>query len=223
MVASARTIVVGNEKGGCGKTTLAVNLAALAAEAGLDTLLVDADPGQQSAVRWATRRRDAHPEAPRVHCVSLTARNIRPDLDDLARRYQVIIVDTGAEDSPQLRAAATVADALLVPVQPDPFDLWTLPTMAALYERAHGLNDKLSLSLALNRIPFQLAHAAGAEVRAWIAENVPALNQTGIAELVGRQAYARATGEGLGVTEVTRRDPRATTEILNLYKMVIPT
>lgn len=215
-------IVIGNEKGGVGKTTIAANIASMAANRGLDTLLVDADPGQQSSVRWAARRQEAHPNAAPVRCVSLTARDIRAELADLGRRYDIVIVDTGAEDSPQMRAASTVANHLIIPMQPDALDLWTLPGMAALYERARDLNDGLQIALALNRIPFQLAATAGAEVKAWIADNVPTLAEAPLAEIVGRAAFGRASGEGLGVAEMSRRDPRAEAEITRLFRMVIP-
>jgi chromosome partitioning protein len=61
--------------------------------------------------------------------VTLTGKTLDIELQDLAQRYEVIVIDTGAEDSPELRGAATVADLLLVPVQPEQFDFWTLPTM----------------------------------------------------------------------------------------------
>lgn len=213
-------IVVGNEKGGCGKTTLAVHLAAAAAHAGRDALLVDSDPGQQSAARWAARRREAHPEANAVRCVSLTGRAIRDELEDLTRRYQVVVVDTGAEDSPELRAAVTVAGVLVIPLQPEPLDLWTLPTMEALVARARSFNPSLRVVVAVNRIPHQLAAQTPQEIAGWIAENTPQLAAPPIVPIVGRTAYGRAIGEGLAVHETPRPDLKATREMEALYQEV---
>jgi cellulose biosynthesis protein BcsQ len=69
---TGKIILVGNEKGGTGKTTISVNLAGMAALQGLDVLLVDADPGQQSAAKWTARRQEFHPEAKPLNCVSAT-------------------------------------------------------------------------------------------------------------------------------------------------------
>ena len=211
-----RVIVVGNEKGGVGKTTIAANIAAMAAAAGHDVLLVDADPHQQSAAKWAARRAEAHPEAVAVRCVSVTGRGVQRQLEDLASRYAVVVVDTGAEDSPELRAAALVADVLVVPLQADNLDLWTLPTMETLYDRAKALNPKLRVVMVVNRIPYQLADTAPADVAAWMRDNVPALPCKRLVGLVGRTAYGRATGEGLGVAEMPRRDLKAVSELAKL-------
>lgn len=214
-------IVVGNEKGGCGKTTIAVNLAAMAARDGRDVLLVDADPRQQSAARWAARRLEFFPSAPRVQCVTLTGRNISAGLEDLAKRYGVVVVDTGAEDSPELRAAALLAQVLVVPVQLDALDLWSLPTMETLFGRAHGLNPGLRAVVVANRVPYQTADSAGGEMQGWMAENVSGLPADNLVVLVGRTAYGRAIGEGLAVVEPTKRDTRAAAEAERLYAAVM--
>jgi chromosome partitioning protein len=213
-------IVVGNEKGGCGKTTIAVNIAALSAAEGVDTLLVDADPGQQSSARWAARRMEAHGEACPIRCVTLTGRDISADLKDLGSRYGAIIVDTGAEDSPELRAAAIVADRLVVPVQPEMLDLWTLPTVEVMFGRARVFNPGLQAVLVINRIPYQIVETAMRDTKGWISENVPGFAQAPLVPLIGRAAHGRAIGEGLGVTEMMRRDPRAAQEMRRLYREI---
>jgi len=217
---SRLVIAVGNEKGGVGKTTIAANLAAMAAVSGRDTLLIDADPQQQSAARWAARRAEAHPSAPHVACVSVTGKGIQRQLEGLAPRYEVVVVDTGAEDSPELRAAALIADRLVIPLQADNLDLWAMPAMEALWEKASELNPKLRLVLVVNRIPYQLADSAPADIAAWLAENTPALPRDRLVHLIGRTAYGRAVGEGLGVAEVHRRDAKAAGEIQALWEAV---
>lgn len=218
----AHVIVVGNEKGGVGKTTISANLAAMAVANGHDTLLVDSDPRQQSAAKWSAMRRELHPEAKAVRCVTVTGRYMRTELEDLAARYGVIVVDTGAEDSPEVRAAAMVATVLVVPVQPEAVDLWTLPTMELIYEKAAQLNPTIRPVIVVNRIAHQLADSAPGEVRGWMEEHVPGLPCKSLIPLVGRAAYGRAFGEGLGVLEMPRRDPKAASEMIRLYNEVVP-
>src|SRR3954463_10856899 len=130
---TGKIILIGNEKGGTGKTTISVNLAGMAALQSLDVLLVDADPGQQSAAKWAARRQEFHPEAKAIPCVSATGKRLDTVLEDLARRYQVLVVDTGAEDSVEMRATAAVADVFTIPVQAEQFDFWALATMGKFF------------------------------------------------------------------------------------------
>jgi chromosome partitioning protein len=216
-----RIVLIGNEKGGCGKTTLAVNLAAMAASDGQKTLLVDADPGQQSAARWAARRLEAVPQAAPVVCVSLHGRGISTGLADFAKLYDVIVVDTGAEDSPELRGAAIEAHVLVVPLQPESLDLWTMPTIETIFQRAQQFNPTLRMVVAINRVPHQLYESAPTEVRGWLSENVPNIPLSAVVSIVSRTAYGRAIADGLGVAEMSRRDPKAVTEMDRLFRQVM--
>ena len=100
-------VLVGGEKGGVGKTTLAVNLAAMRARAGHDVLLVDADK-QASANLWASIR-DQEKVDPPVRCVQKRGKGLATDVRDLATRYEDIVIDAGGQDSVELRAAMTIA------------------------------------------------------------------------------------------------------------------
>ena len=216
-------IVVGNEKGGTGKTTIAVNIAAMAARQGKDVLLIDCDPGQQSAAKWASLRADLHPEAPAVHCVTLlvTGKQLQflKQLEDLGRRYSQIVVDTGAVDSQELRAAMVLATWLVVPVQGEAFDLWTLPTMERLFSMGKRENQGLDSIIVLNRVPHQLRGKTPGETDSWIADNTPSVPQR-VIPVVGRTAYGKASAEGLSIWEMRKRDPRAATEMQRLYREV---
>ena len=117
-------LVVGNTKGGVGKTTLAVNLAVARALAGRDLLLVDGDE-QGTALTFTQLRTESLGEAGYT-AVALTGAALRSQVRQLAPKYDDIIIDVGGRDTGSLRAALTVADTLLIPVQPRSFDVWAL-------------------------------------------------------------------------------------------------
>jgi len=94
-------ILIGGEKGGTGKTTIATNLAAMRALAGRDVLLIDTDP-QGSANYWA-QSRDELEITPRVSCVQKFGKGLPAEVKDLAKRYQDIIIDAGGRDSVELQ------------------------------------------------------------------------------------------------------------------------
>src|SRR3546814_9469455 len=128
-------LAVGNTKGGVGKTTLAVNLAVARALAGRDLLLVDGDE-QGTALTFTELRADRLGQAGYT-AVALTGAALRSQVRQLAAKYDDIIIDVGGRDTGSLRGALTVADTLLVPVQPRSFDVWALDQVAALRSEEH--------------------------------------------------------------------------------------
>lgn len=86
-------VLVGAEKGGVGKSTIASNLAVHLAHHGVDVVLFDTD-GQATCARFIERRDEAGIE-PSVPCVQRTG-DVSATLRDLGKRYQVIVVDAGA-------------------------------------------------------------------------------------------------------------------------------
>src|SRR3546814_5792752 len=73
--------------------------------------------------------------------VALTGAALRSQVRQLAAKYDDIIIDVGGRDTGSLRAALTVADTLLVPVQPRSFDVWALDQVAALVAEAREINE----------------------------------------------------------------------------------
>ena len=134
-------VLVGGQKGGVGKTTLAVNLAAMRSRAGRDVLLVDADR-QGSANLWAGIRHEDPRNAP-VPCVQKVGKGLAADIRDLATRYEDVVMDAGGQDSVELRAAMAIAEFALFPIQPSIFDAATLETLAELVAQAQALNTRL--------------------------------------------------------------------------------
>lgn len=209
-------LLVGGEKGGTGKTTVAVNLGAMRARQGRDVLLVDTDP-QGSASYW-TQVRDEAGITPRVASIQKFGKGVQQELQDLAKRYQDIVIDAGGRDSVELRAALVVADLSLIPIQASQFDLWTLDRMDNLVEQARGFNEKLRATVLITRGPTNPTMQDTKEAAELIADFANlTLAQTLVRD---RVAYRRSASAGMGVVEYQPTDPKAIAEIEALYAEV---
>jgi chromosome partitioning protein len=132
-------VAVGNQKGGVGKTTLAVHLAAAWARRHR-VLLVDADP-QGSAVAWLT---DPGP----VEIVFQPASGLDGFLDRQAPHYDAVIVDTPPGLDRPLREVIRAAGLLLVPLQPTPVDVRAVRATLELAQILRGRSFDVRLLLS---------------------------------------------------------------------------
>lgn len=209
-------ILVANEKGGTGKTTLATNMAIMRAQHGRDVLLVDADP-QGSSSEFIRVREDEQVK-PSLTCVSITGRGVSSEVRKLIPRYQDIIIDAGGRDSAGLRSALIVADILIVPFLAGQYDVWGVENMDQIVGEALGLNPEMKPYLVLNKQDTnpRISLASEAEALAKEMENLNILNT----KLGYRVAYRRSAAEGRAVNELDKRDPKAVAELDSLYKEV---
>ena len=209
-------VLIGGEKGGTGKSTIATALAALRAMKGRDVLLVDTDI-QGSASYWAAVRDEAD-ITPRVASIQKFGRGLQAELKDLAGRYDDVIIDAGGRDSQELRAAMLVAECLFCPITPGQFDVWTLDRMDKLVEMAHGFNPDLVAKVLVNRAsPIPTVHEA-AEAQEIIGEFEHLTLSPVI--LRDRIAHRRAVRAGKCVAELSPVDPKATGELNQLFAEV---
>jgi chromosome partitioning protein len=215
-------ILVGGEKGGTGKSTVAINLAVEFAKAGQQVLLVDCDK-QQTAADFAERRHAVARE-PALIATSVRGSQVKTAVADFARRYDVVIVDSGGQDSIELRSAMVcpAVQLMLVPVQASYFDLAPLVTMARLVEEAQLYHNALQARCLLNQLPTNPQVQVVDEAVEFIRTELPAL---GLCEttLHDRVAYRYAAATGEGVTEYerrTKRETKASAEIAALYREV---
>jgi chromosome partitioning protein len=133
-------IIIGCNKGGAGKSTLATNLAIGLTIRGKEIVLVDADR-QRSASKWHQYRIEEN-HKPDILVVAKED-NIAADLSKLDEKYDFVIVDVAGRNSRELITGATVADLLIAPHQASQLDLDTLNELHEQLIRIKDLNPGL--------------------------------------------------------------------------------
>lgn len=135
-----------NQKGGVGKTTLAVHLAAALAETGARVMLVDADV-QGSAMDWSASRQ----KEPLFPVVGMPKANIHKDLPRIAADYDHVIIDGPPRVYDVARSAIMASDVVLIPVQPSPYDVWAVKEIIDLIGEASSFKENLKSAFVINR------------------------------------------------------------------------
>ena len=209
-------ILIGGEKGGTGKTTIATNLAAMRALAGRDVLLIDTDP-QGSANYWA-QSRDEEKITPRVACVQKFGKGLPAEVKDLAHRYQDIIIDAGGRDSVELRSALVVTEKAYIPIQPSQFDIWTLNQMDELVETAKAFNPDVQARVIISRSSTNPS-VHESDDTGKLLDDFTNLDLADVT-IRDRIAYRKAAKDGLAVTELKPKDSKAVEEMEALYREV---
>lgn len=209
-------VLIGGEKGGTGKTTIATNLVAMRTKDGHDILLVDTDK-QGSASAWSDIR-DIKNTDIRVPNIQKFGSNLASDIQDLKTRYEDVIIDAGGRDSVELRAAMTIAEKMYVPVQASQFDIWTLSIINDLIAQAKGFNPYLAPKVLINRAATNPAVNEVEEAKEVFGdfENLELSRHI----LKERISYRKAAKSGLSVVELDKPDSKAINEITALYKEV---
>lgn len=201
-VADVKRILVVNAKGGCGKTTVATNLAGYYAQAGLAPAILDFDP-QASCTRWLAARTDSRPP---VHGVTA----FRLPQSGTTRAFQLrippgiarVVVDTPAGIAGQgLLDQVKLADVVLVPVLPSPLDIDAaghfLKELSAIARVRAG---SARVGIVANRV------RNNTRIFHTLVHFLYGLNLPFVARLRDTQNYIRAATEGLGVCELHQGD-----------------
>jgi len=201
----SKIITVANKKGGAGKSTLTINLAAAAAAAQVPTAIIDLDPDQQAAAKWRDSR-----TADRPIVLSAVYSRLPQAVAEADRSgAELILLDTPALVESIITAAVAVADLVLIPCRTTGQDIQyltsTIDIVAARQKRA---------VVVLNSVESRLPETEQA---------LALIRELGIAvaphHLSKAVAYHRAITAGIGVTEL---DPtgKAAQEILNLLAWI---
>ncbi|EJF78843.1 Sporulation initiation inhibitor protein soj [Candidatus Bartonella washoeensis] len=188
-----------NQKGGVGKTTLSVNLAASFARTGARVLLIDGDP-QGSALDWAAAR-EGDPLFP---VVGLPRATIHKEITQIGHNYDHIIIDGPPRVTDLARSALMASDFVLIPVQPSPYDIWAADGIVKLIDEARVYKENLKSAFVINR---KIVNTAiGRDVGEALAVYPVHVLSASVAQ---RVIFAEATAQGKAVYEINEQGSAA--------------
>ncbi len=211
-------ILLGGQKGGAGKSTIACNLAGMLTNAGKDVILVDSD-SQRSASRWSGERKTEHSDRPKVNSTQQIDMDVDDALVDFDRRFDYVIVDAAGRDSRELATALLVCHIVLMPFRPSSFDILTLPHMATLIKASRRINTKLKALAFVNSAPTNTQNVDTLSAREAIGEFsdfITLLNTT----IYDRRIYRDSMAEGLTATEMPDKSSSAVAAKIEMEKLL---
>lgn len=209
-----------NEKGGSGKSSIAINLAVYLSSIGEKVLLVDADP-QQSVAVFNRLREEAGLEPAFDYAVSdLSPKKV--DINELTEKYDCIIVDTGGRDSREMRNAIVLSDLIIVPTSPtSDIDIAVVEKMIHLFDEAKKFNTKSKALITLSRATPNTFLTKKIEIsKSYLRgllkgkERVSLLKST----IYEREAFSKALSSGMGITEFVDDKHKAYQDFMSFFK-----
>lgn len=211
-------LLFGGEKGGTGKSMMAVNIATIMAHENKEVILIDADK-QGTTANWVANRDDEE-ILPRIPCFQKYGAKLYLDIQAISEKYDNVIIDVGGRDTPELRSAMVIADVLFSPLAPALFDAETVPKLETIIREIKlNVNKDLKSYAFINKAnPYTNEKSDLIEFFNEMESSELKLANTIITDYI---AYRKASRYGKGIIELPRKEKgKGAIEIMNLYKEI---
>lgn len=210
-------VQIAHVKGGVGKSTLAVNIAASRARQGRKVWLIDGDR-RPSSIKALTIRNDSGVEPGLIGSHYPDGKVLRTQVKLQRDMFDDIIIDSGGQDSSSLRAGLTIADVLVIPNSIAAVESWALEEMHELLEETLSAREGLRVHCILNNARPGFANARNLNAQR-VVKLFP-LIPTDDLTIVGRDAFADAFALGLCVEELKPRNVDACDDLKALMNLI---
>ncbi len=227
-----KLIIIASQKGGTGKSTIATNLAVVAAGKKNKVLLVDCDQ-QQSATKWYGLRENQLGEKNKITLVEksfkeMDVKSVWRDIAKFQEVYDLVIVDTPGESAAFINSLVKVADLVIIPMATGYYDFWGASDTV---QKILSLNEELEMPIVARICLNQVSQTTSSRTTRSVAQEEIHRNQIPIfATMLGKREIYAQSADGLGVTERYEREVTdgkvgkvrpAHREIENLYREIV--
>ncbi len=207
-----------NQKGGVGKTTIAIHVAVTLIQHKYRVLLVDADP-QGSVLDWSETRREVSDHTPiqSPSVIGLPKKTLHKELPNFTSSFDYIIIDGPPRAYEITRSAIVASDLVVIPIQPSPYDIWAAQEIIELVNEATLFKKNLKAVFMVNR---KIVNTAiGRDVFSTLEEfKLPVLKSV----VSQRIAFAETAAQGKTVMDENKGgNPLAYKEILDLTNEIM--
>ncbi len=191
----AKIITIAQQKGGAGKTTVAIHLAVAWSQRGKRVAVVDIDP-QGSMKHWHKIREQRFGEDyTGLTFSSVSGWRVGSEVARLKRSHDIILIDSPPHTETEAKTAIRNADIIIIPVQPSPADLWATKATVDIAK-----SENIPVRIVLNRV------SSNSKMAETIAKELSHLAKT---TLGNRVLFASSIMEGRSATEVSPGSPAA--------------
>jgi chromosome partitioning protein len=144
--------------------------------------------------------------------------SLSSEVRKMVQKFDDIFIDVGGRDSTTMRSALLVADVLVVPFLPSQFDVWGIERMDKLIGEVISLNEKLRTIVFLNKVDTNSKISLSDEALHF-TNSLKNIQFSGI-KVGYRVSFRRSVADGQSITELDRKDTKAISELMDLYKEV---
>lgn len=213
-------ICVANEKGGSGKSNIAINLAIKLHSLKEDVLLIDSDP--QNSIKAFNDIR-ASKEVPfGFNCVNIFGNSLLSQIPLLHEKYDILIIDTAGRDCDEMREAITTSDILIIPTLPSDLDIAVLNKMIKIYSQFKMFKKDLKAFVVISKAsPNPSLQEKIRALKAFITEkNVDDLKLCE-SVLYEREIYRNAFSNGMGIIEFAKKNDSALKDFDSFFNELV--